>query len=83
MVTSLRLEHDGQQAPSLVEWRDPASARPTLANSILAGRGLDSMVTAAEWSEMQSWQSTTCEGAFLKDARNGELVKLMERVAPK
>jgi hypothetical protein len=77
---SLLLEHAGQSAPKLNEWLDSESSRPTLANAILAGRHLDTMLMPDEWTEIQAWPATTCEGAFLRDPRNAELVRLMERV---
>jgi hypothetical protein len=77
---SLLLEHAGQPAPKLNEWLDAESPRPTLANAIMAGRHLDTMLTPDEWTEIQSWPASTCEGAFVKDQRNVGLVRLMERV---
>jgi hypothetical protein len=83
MAVSLLMEHSGQPAPTLVQWLDPGSTGSTLANAILAGRGLDSMLTHEEWSDMRSWPSTTCEGAFTRDPRNAGLMKLIERVVTK
>jgi hypothetical protein len=83
MAVSLLMEHSGQPAPSLVQWLDPGSNGSTLANAILAGRGLDSMLTHEEWSDMRSWPATTCEGAFTRDPRNAGLMKLIERVVTK
>lgn len=83
MGVSLLMERSGQPAPSLVQWLDPGSSGPTLANAILAGRGLDSMLTHEEWSDMRSWPSTTCEGAFTRDPRNAGPMKLIERVVTK
>jgi hypothetical protein len=83
MAASLFLEHAGQTAPKLTEWLDSDTDRPTLANAILAGRGLDSMLTQAEWAEMSSWPASNCEGAFLKDPRNAGVVRLIERVVTK
>lgn len=83
MAVSLLMEHSGQPAPSLVQWLDPGSSGSTLANAILAGRGLDSMLTHEEWSDMRSWPSTTCEGAFTRDPRNAGSMKLIERVVTK
>jgi hypothetical protein len=80
MAISLMLEHTGQPAPSLADWLDPETTRPTLANAILAGRGLESMLTAEEWAEIRSWPATNCEGAFVRDPRNAGLVRLLERV---
>jgi hypothetical protein len=77
---SLLLEHAGQPAPKLNEWLDTDSPRPTLANAMLAGRHLDTMLTPEEWTEIQSWPAATCEGAFVKDPANAALVRLMERV---
>jgi hypothetical protein len=77
---SLMLEHAGQPAPKLNEWLDTDSPRPTLANAILAGRRLDTMLSPEEWSEIQSWPASTCEGAFVKDPRNAALLRLVERV---
>lgn len=83
MAASLLLEHAGQPAPKLVEWLDSDTDRPTLANAILAGRGLDSMLTHEEWSDMRSWPASSCEGAFMRDSRNAAFVKLVERVVKK
>ena len=83
MAASLLLEHAGQPAPRLVDWLDSDTDRPTLANAILAGRGLDSMLTHEEWSDMRSWPTTNCEGAFLRDSRNANFVKSIERVVKK
>jgi hypothetical protein len=80
MAASLLLENAGQTPPKLNEWLDPASSHPTLANAIVAGRRLDTMVTADEWAEIQSWPATTCGGAFMHDPRNTSLIGLMERV---
>jgi hypothetical protein len=77
---SLLLEHAGQPAPKLNEWLDAESSRPSLANAVMAGRHLDTMLTPDEWAEIQSWPASTCEGAFVKDPRNAGLVRLMERV---
>jgi hypothetical protein len=83
MAASLLLEHSGQTAPTLVQWLDPSADKPTLANAILSGRGLDSMLSADEWRDARAWPVTTCEGAFLKDARNDRLVRMIERVVSK
>ena len=83
IAASLMLDHAGKPAPSLVEWLDPGSDRTTLANAILAGRGLDSMLTHEEWSDMRAWPASSCEGAFTRDVRNGGLMKLVERVVSK
>jgi hypothetical protein len=77
---SLMLEHAGQPAPKLNEWLDAESTRPTLANAILSGRHLDTMLTPAEWNEIKSWPATSCEGSFLRDPRNADLVRMTERV---
>ncbi len=77
---SLMLEQSGQSPPTLAGWVDPDTDRPTLANAILRGRRLDSMLTPEEWSTIRSWPATTCEGAFVHDPRNAGLVRLMERV---
>lgn len=77
---SLLLEHAGQPAPKLHEWLDAGSSRPTLANAMMSGRHLDAMLTADEWAEAQSWPATNCEGAFVRDPRNADLVRLVERV---
>jgi hypothetical protein len=83
MGMSLMMEHAGQRPPSLVEWLDPSSDRPTLANAILSGRTLDGMLTQEEWADMRSWPGSNCEGAFTRDARNGGQMKLIERVVTK
>jgi hypothetical protein len=83
MAVSLLMEHSGQPSPSLAQWLDPGSNGSTLANAILAGRGLDSMLTHEEWSDMRSWPSTTCEGAFTRDPRNAGPMKQIERVVTK
>ncbi len=80
---SLLLEHAGQPAPKLNEWLDAESTRPSLANAILAGRHLDTMLTPDEWTEIRSWPASNCEGAFLQDPRNTVLVRLIERVVAK
>jgi hypothetical protein len=80
MAASLLLENAGQTPPKLNEWLDPESSRPTLANAIVAGRRLDTMITRDEWAEIQSWPATTCGGAFMHDPRNASLIGLMERV---
>jgi hypothetical protein len=81
MAASLLLEHAGQPAPKLSEWLDSTqSDRPTLANAILAGRSLDRMLTPDEWTELQSWPASNCEGGFMRDSRNAGLVRLIERV---
>jgi hypothetical protein len=77
---SLLLEHAGQPAPKLNEWLDTETSRPSLANAILAGRHLDTMLTPDEWSEIRSWPTSNCEGAFVQDPKNAGLVRLMERV---
>jgi len=77
---SLLLEHAGQPSPKLNEWLDAESPHPTLANAIMAGRHLDTMLTADEWAEVQSWPAANCEGAFVRDPRNAGLVRLIERV---
>lgn len=80
---SLLLEHAGQPAPTLPEWLSDEPDRPTLANAILAGRRLDTMLTADEWAELRSWPATSCEGAFAQDPRNAELIRAVERVVAK
>jgi hypothetical protein len=83
MAVSLMMAHNGQPAPTLTQWLDPGSTGSTLANAILAGRGLDSMLTHDEWSDMRSWPASTCEGAFVRDSHNAALMKLIERVVTK
>jgi hypothetical protein len=83
MAVSLVMAHNGQPAPALAQWLDPGSTGSTLANAILAGRGLDSMLTHDEWSDMRSWPASSCEGAFVRDSRNAALMKLIERVVTK
>jgi hypothetical protein len=83
MATSLLMEHAGQPAPTLAQWLDPGSDKVTLANAILSGRGLDSMLTPDEWTIARGWPAGDCEGAFLRDGRNAGLVKLVEHVVTK
>ena len=59
---------------------DKKSAVPALANVLLAGRTLGSMITPEEWAEMKSWPPDSCEGAFLREPRNAPHVQRMERV---
>jgi hypothetical protein len=80
MAISLLLEHGGQTPPSLATWLDADTAQPALANVIMAGRTLGSMITPEEWAEMKAWPPNSCEGAFLQDPRNAPYVQRMERV---
>ena len=77
---SLLLDHAGLPAPKLNEWLDTETSRPSLANAVLAGRHLDTMLTPDEWTEIRSWPASNCEGAFVQDPKNAGLVRLMERV---
>ena len=83
MATSLLLEKAGQPVPTLAQWLDPASDKATLASAILSGRGLDSMLSAEEWTVLRAANAGSCEGAFVGDARNAGLVKMIERVVSK
>lgn len=80
MAISLLLEHGGQTPPSLVTWLDADTELPALANVIMAGRTLGSMITPEEWAEMRAWPAHSCEGAFLQEPRNAAHVQRMERV---
>lgn len=83
MATSLLLEQGGQSVPTLAQWLDPTSDKATLANAILSGRGLDSMLTPEEWLLMRNWPASTCGGGFVQDPRNQGLVRMIERVVSK
>lgn len=80
MAVSLWLEHDGQRAPTLAEWLDPDTDKPTLANEILSGRSLNTILSREDWADMRGWPTTTCEGAFVQSPRNAAAMRLMERV---
>lgn len=80
MAISLLLEHGGRTPPSLVTWLDADTDQPALANAILAGRSLGSMITPEEWGEMKSWPPNSCEGAFLQEPRNAPHVQRIERI---
>jgi hypothetical protein len=80
MAISLLLEHGGQTPPSLVTWLNADTEQPALANAIMAGRTLGSMITPEEWAEMRAWPANSCEGAFLQEPRNAPHVQRMERV---
>jgi hypothetical protein len=83
LASSLLLEQAGQPVPTLAQWLDPSSDKATLANAILSGRGLDSMLSAEEWLLMRNWGPSTCGGGFLQDPRNAGLVRMIERVVSK
>jgi len=80
MAISLLLEHGGQTPPNLATWLDADTKQPALANVLLAGRTLGSMITPEEWAEMKAWPPNSCAGAFMQEPRNAPHVQRIERV---
>jgi hypothetical protein len=69
-------EHQRQTAMTLASY---------LADRLQIGRYLDVTPTPADaeaWAEMQSWPTDSCEGAFVRNPRNAQLLAPLARPVP-
>jgi hypothetical protein len=68
VATSLILEWSGYPPITLADW-------------INMGQSLGFHLSAAEWSAMLAWPTTTCEGAFVQHPANLDIMRLVDTYA--
>jgi hypothetical protein len=64
VATSLLRASQGELAPTLAEW-------------IREGNVLRFYLTTEQWNLMQSWPADTCEGAFVQNPANADIMRLV------
>jgi hypothetical protein len=64
VATSLLRARQGEPAPTLAQW-------------IQEGNYLSFYLTPDDWREMQSWEPDTCDGAFVHNPANADVMRLV------